>query len=231
MPRALSRQPPCPGLGPFPPRKPGRKRSRVIARTRASPKGIPRSTDARNQNKLARFSKKSPTLPILQRYRRTVYALWTGTPDGREAVTFTCRYRGVESRRARENGVDVMIIKPREPTDLDNATESAVEGEIREFVRRDVATLRRTPEADSELVANNISTLLQRVAGSSVAEIDRLMAELHTLRDLLQAESARVQREITDYAHLSQSAMQSTKIISESLSKWKAEGAARARGG
>jgi hypothetical protein len=30
---------------------------------------------------------------------------------------------------------------------------------------------------------------------------------------------------------LSQSAMQSTKIISESLSKWKAEGAARARGG
>jgi hypothetical protein len=125
-----------------------------------------------------------------------------------------------------------MIIKPREPTDLDNSTENAVEGEIREFVRRDVATLRRTtPEGDSELVANNISTLLQRVAGSSVAEIDRLMAELHTLRDLLQAESARVQREITDYAHLSQSAMQSTKIISESLSKWKAEGATRARGG
>jgi hypothetical protein len=140
--------------------------------------------------------------------------------------------RGVESRRVRENGVDVMIIKPREPTDLDNSTENAVEGEIREFVRRDVATLRRTtPEGDSELVANNISTLLQRVAGSSVAEIDRLMAELHTLRDLLQAESARVQREITDYAHLSQSAMQSTKIISESLSKWKAEGATRARGG
>jgi hypothetical protein len=124
-----------------------------------------------------------------------------------------------------------MIIKPREPTDLDNSTENAVEGEIREFVRRDVATLRRTtPEGDSELVANNISTLLQRVAGSSVAEIDRLMAELHTLRDLLQAESARVQREITEYAHLSQSAMQSTKIISESLSKWKAEGATRARG-
>ena len=108
------------------------------------------------------------------------------------------------------------------PTDLDNSTENAVEGEIREFVRRDVATLRRTtPEGDSELVANNISTLLQRVAGSSVAEIDRLMAELHTLRDLLQAESARVQREITEYAHLSQSAMQTTKIITESLAMWR----------
>jgi hypothetical protein len=38
---------------------------------------------------------------------------------------------------------------------------------------------------------------------------------------MLQAENARVQREITEYAHLSQSAMQSTKIISDSLSKWK----------
>jgi hypothetical protein len=150
---------------------------------------------------------------------------------GREAVTFACRIRGCGIARARENGVDLMtVIKAREQNDHDKSTESAVEGEIREFVRRDVATLRRSPEADSEVVANNISTLLQRVAGSSVQEIDRLMGELHTLRELLQAEGARVQREITEYAHLSQSAMQSTKIINESLSKWKAEGAARARG-
>jgi hypothetical protein len=131
----------------------------------------------------------------------------------------------------RENGVNVMtLIKPREPAELDKSTESAVEGEIRDFVRRDVATLRRTPEADSEVVANNISTLLQRVAGSSVQEIDRLMTELHTLRELLQTEGARVQREIADYAHLSQSAMHSTKVITESLAKWKAEGALRGRG-
>jgi hypothetical protein len=131
----------------------------------------------------------------------------------------------------RENGVNVMtMIKSREPVELDKATEIAVEGEIREFVRRDVATLRRSPEADSEAVANNISTLLQRVAGSSVQEIDRLMGELHTLRELLQAEGARVQREITEYAHLSQSAMHSTKVITESLAKWKGESAQRARG-
>jgi hypothetical protein len=131
----------------------------------------------------------------------------------------------------RENGVNVMtMIKSREPAELDKATEIAVEGEIREFVRRDVATLRRSPEADSEAVANNISTLLQRVAGSSVQEIDRLMGELHTLRELLQAEGARVQREITEYAHLSQSAMHSTKVITESLAKWKGESAQRARG-
>ena len=127
-----------------------------------------------------------------------------------------------------ENGVDVMVLFKRgEPTDLDESTESAVEAEIREFVRRDVATPRQSPEADSEVVANGISTLLQRVAGSSVAEIDRLRSELHNLRELLRSEGARVQREITEYARLSQSAMQSTKIISESLVKWK-NGDARA---
>jgi hypothetical protein len=146
--------------------------------------------------------------------------------------------------RQRRNGVIVMtVIKSREPVDqmpdqraiasagqLDKSLESAVEGEIREFVRRDVAQQRRTPEAESEAVANNIGSLLQRVAGSSVQEIDRLITELQTLRELLQSEGLRVQREITEYAHLSQSAMQSTKIIAESLSNWKHDGTLRARG-
>jgi hypothetical protein len=142
--------------------------------------------------------------------------------------------RSWKSREPRENGVDIMtFFKPREPTHLDKSTEldnstepdkstgSAVEEEIREFVHRDVAPLRRTPEADSEVVANDISTLLQRVAGFSVAEIDRLMSELQTLRDLLHSEGARVQRQIAVYAHLNQSVVQSTKIISESLAKSK----------
>ena len=114
--------------------------------------------------------------------------------------------------------------------DLDHPQQAGVEGEIREFVRRDGQALRRAPESDSELVAHNITSLLQRVAGTSVQEVDRLIVELQQLRDLLQAESARVQREITEYAHLSQSAMQSTKIITESLASWKAEGGVRARG-
>ena len=110
------------------------------------------------------------------------------------------------------------------PADFDQAVEAAVEGEIREFVRRDGANLRRAPETDSEMVANNITTLLARVAGTSVQEIDRLIAELQTLRALLQEEGARVQRELAEYAHLSQSAMQSTKIIAESLAQWKKAG-------
>ena len=97
-----------------------------------------------------------------------------------------------------------------------------VEGDIRELVRRDVAQLRKPqPESGSELGVNNLNSLIQRVSGTSVLEIEKLIAELQTLRDYLQNEGQRVQREITEYAHLSQSAMQSTKIIAESLSHWK----------
>ena len=115
----------------------------------------------------------------------------------------------------------MSLIKSRDTVEDDKLAETEVEGEIRDFVRRDVATLRRSPESDSEMVASNISTLLQRVARTSVQEIDRLISELQTLRDMLHNEGARVQREIVEYATLSQAAMQSTKIIAESLTHWK----------
>ena len=115
----------------------------------------------------------------------------------------------------------MTVIKSSEPAENGKAGETQVEGEIREFVRRDIATLRRQPESDSEMVASNISSLLQRVSGTSVQEIDKLIGELQTLREMLANEGARVQREIVEYATLSQAAMQSTKIIAESLGHWK----------
>src|SRR6266481_4139133 len=90
----------------------------------------------------------------------------------------------------------MTFLKTREPAEVSTSAETEVEGEIREFVRRDVVGIRRQPESDSELVANNINQLLQRVAGTSVQEIDK-------------------------YATLSQAALQSTKIIAESLTHWK----------
>ena len=125
----------------------------------------------------------------------------------------------------------MSAIKSGVPVDLEQPREIEVEGEIREFVRRDGAVLRRAPDSDGELIANNIGALLQRVSGSSVHEIDRLITELQTLRELLESEGARVQREIAEYAHLSQSAMQSTKIIAESLAQWKSVGDAHSARG
>ena len=105
------------------------------------------------------------------------------------------------------------------PANFDQDIEAAVEAEICEFVRRDGASLRRAPETDSELVADSVVTLLQRVAGTSVQDIDGLISELQILRETLQEQGARVERKLAEYAHLSQSAMQSTKIIAESLAQ------------
>ena len=101
-------------------------------------------------------------------------------------------------------------------------TPGEFEGEIREFIRRDVGHLRRAqPDGASEQAVTNINSLLDRVSGSSVTEIDSLIADLSNVRDFLKTEGERVQREIASYAQLSQVAMTSVKIIAESMGQWK----------
>src|ERR1700752_1316904 len=130
-----------------------------------------------------------------------------------------------------ESGVNFMTFFEAKPTDSDEPPESAVEAsaadasaveaQIRELAQLDVATLHRSPETHWEPDDSNIGALMQRIAGYSVAEINRLTSKLHSLREMLQSEGARVQREITEYAYLSQSAMQSAEIISRKLENWR----------
>jgi hypothetical protein len=72
-------------------------------------------------------------------------------------------------------------------------------------------------EAQSQAAANSIGSLLRRVADSSIYEIDRLVTELDAMRQLLQMEATRVEGQIIEYAHLSQSAMQMIKVIADNL--------------
>src|SRR5277367_1182291 len=120
-------------------------------------------------------------------------------------------------------------------TDVDSnlAAVSEVEAGIRDFVRNDVAYLRRPApgavssssdtalEPSHEATVNNVNSLIQRVAGTSLSEIENLMSELEALRDLLHAEGQRVQREISGYAQLSQAAMKSTRMIADNVAQWK----------
>jgi valyl-tRNA synthetase len=98
-----------------------------------------------------------------------------------------------------------------------------VEAEIREFVRRDGRHLRRSQDTTGELFATNVNSLVQRVAGASLREIDELLRELESLRNTLQSEGERVQRELTNYAALSQAAMNSIRINAESMSQWRSQ--------
>ena len=115
-----------------------------------------------------------------------------------------------------------------EQADADIAAVADVEAGIREFVRNDVAFLRKPGAANSadiiegpEATVSNVNSLIQRVAGTSLGEIENLINELESLRELLHAEGERVQREIAGYAQLSQSAMKSTRIIAENMAQWK----------
>ena len=126
----------------------------------------------------------------------------------------------------------ITTAKTDAPEDDSNlAAVSEVEAGIRDFVRNDVAYLRRpapgmVPEApldmtSTEATVNSVNSLIQRVAGTSLSEIENLVTELEQLRDLLHNEGQRVQREIAGYAQLSQAAMKSTRLIADNVAQWK----------
>jgi hypothetical protein len=134
-----------------------------------------------------------------------------------------------------------MNSMPSEKLDADDidgnhAAVSEVEAGIRDFVRNDIAYLRRPTlgqseptlghsepalEPETDATVSSVNSLIQRVAGSSLAEIESLIGELEALRDVLHAEGERVQRELAGYAQLSQAAMKSTRMISDNVAQWK----------
>lgn len=118
--------------------------------------------------------------------------------------------------------------------DSNLAAVSQVEEGIRDFVKNDIAYLRRAsptlaPEPQqahqhslsAEQAVATVSSLIQRVAGVSLSEIENLIQELESLRDVLHTEGQRVQREIAGYAQLSEAAIKSTRMISENVAQWK----------
>ena len=114
------------------------------------------------------------------------------------------------------------VIRANRPAE-DAVPANEVEGEIRGFVRKEFASVRRPqPLVDSgDQGAQQVNSLIQRVAGASVLEIEKLISELQGLRDFLRSEGERVQREIAGYVQLSDAAMKSTRIIADSVMQWK----------
>jgi hypothetical protein len=63
--------------------------------------------------------------------------------------------------------------------------------------------------------------VLQRIAGMSLEEIDRVIRELESVRDMIRNEGERVSREIAGYASLSHAAITAMKVIADSVKEWK----------
>lgn len=112
----------------------------------------------------------------------------------------------------------MSFFKPREPADLGKPAEIGGRGKARDLVQHDFAPRARRP-ADPD-ISGHVGTLLNRMAASSLQEIDELIFRLRQRREQLVSESERVQREIVEYATLSRSTLESTKIISETLAQY-----------
>jgi len=113
---------------------------------------------------------------------------------------------------------------PEKQSDVDQAAANAVEGEIREFVRRDASFLHRQRsevDAANDPAAETLNALIRRVAGDSMEEIDRVIRELENVRDMLRNEGERVSRELAGYASLSHAASAAMNVIADSIKQWK----------
>jgi hypothetical protein len=99
-------------------------------------------------------------------------------------------------------------------------------GDISGFVRADVLFSReRRRDGGGEAAVEDIRLVLHRLSGATVDEIDRVIFELQAMRDVVQNEGARIQREVTEYASMSRTAMASTQIIAEGLAHWRSAAA------
>jgi hypothetical protein len=120
----------------------------------------------------------------------------------------------------------------RERAELGKSAEIGTERKVRGVVRDEFAPRRRRPDndlpghvdsvmqprpADNNL-GGHVRSVIRQVTESSLQEIDDLIVVLRRRREELLSESAHVQRAVIEYAKLSQSTMQSARIITESLS-------------
>jgi hypothetical protein len=81
------------------------------------------------------------------------------------------------------------------------------------------------PEASSPPKSDaNVAPLIQKVGAPSIAQIEKLIGELHEARNLLEAEGERIQRETARYIKFGQMASASVETISNILSGWRQAG-------
>ena len=101
----------------------------------------------------------------------------------------------------------------------------SLEEEISNSVRGDKLTNRLAvskPQPDAvEDVNKSIGELIDKVSATSIAEVEKLIGDLQATRNYLKAEGDRIQHEMARYAHLSDTAAASLKIITESMGQWR----------
>ena len=104
------------------------------------------------------------------------------------------------------------VIKPEWPTK---------QGRPEEYAPPDRRPLAHIANEPGNEAPERLEALIGHVLGSSLDEIDHIIAELEKVRDALRNEGERVGRLVVNYVALSKATMSGMKIISDSLKVWK----------
>ena len=110
------------------------------------------------------------------------------------------------------------IAKPLGHAEIDKSAETEIEASIQELASSSVA-VREAESSEEDVSAGDLNKSLRRLSETSTREIENLVGELQTLRRKLQTDGNRIQRDIEQYAELSQQVMRITTIISDSVKK------------
>src|SRR5262245_39307502 len=109
-------------------------------------------------------------------------------------------------------GVHVM-----EPGEWARKALDIIESETRDLIH----SCASTPKSEADV---EIAPLVQKIAATSIAEIENMIEELQAAKDFLESAGQRVQRETEHYTTLTKMASASVKIISDTVAGWREAG-------
>jgi hypothetical protein len=98
-------------------------------------------------------------------------------------------------------------------------TDESIEKSSEAGVRRNIRELPRGQVERDGTSADDLAALLHRLSDNSTHEIDKLIDALQALRKHLKNAGSRIQRDIAEYAELSEQAMQLTSIVCDGVEK------------
>ena len=99
-----------------------------------------------------------------------------------------------------------------------------VEGELRAILKSSAPGIAHAKSFNETSTGGSGNPFIQQVLVPSLKEIDKAIAQLQQMRDFLQSEGQRIEREMAQYAQLGEAAMKSTKIIAENMAHRNAAG-------
>jgi hypothetical protein len=109
-----------------------------------------------------------------------------------------------------------MNAKPKVSAEINQSSEMKVRGSVHELPRAGDA-VPSVENSDDGIEVDHLDNLLRRACEVATSEIDNLINEFHGLREKLQTDLGRIQRDISKYRELNQEITQMTTSISDGM--------------